>query len=48
MVCRELKITDKNISEIAYKNGFENISHFNRVFKSIKEISPRQYRSTIS
>lgn len=44
MVCRELKLTDKTISEIAYANGFENISHFNRVFKNFKEISPRQFR----
>lgn len=44
MVCRDLKLTDKNISEIAYEKGFENISHFNRVFKSIKSVSPRDYR----
>lgn len=47
MVCRELKLTDKTISEIAYTNGFENISHFNRVFKNFKEISPRQYRELL-
>lgn len=44
MICRELIVTDKSISEIAYSKGFENISHFNRVFKSFKEISPRLYR----
>lgn len=48
MVCRELKLTDKNISEIAYENGFENISHFNRVFKTLKGLSPRQYRQANS
>lgn len=48
MVCRELRLTDKNIAEIAYENGFENISHFNRVFKNLKEVSPRQYRKISS
>lgn len=48
MVCRELKLTDKTISEIAYANGFENISHFNRIFKKLKEVSPRKYREMSS
>lgn len=48
LVCRELRLTDKNIAEIAYENGFENISHFNRVFKNLKEVSPRQYRKISS
>ena len=45
MVCRELIYTDRNISEIAYDKGFENISHFNRVFKELKKVSPREYRN---
>lgn len=44
LVCRELVMTDKNISEIAYDMGFENISHFNRVFRGIKNVSPREFR----
>jgi len=47
MVCRELIYTDRNISEIAYDKGFENISHFNRVFKELKQMSPREYRGII-
>jgi len=33
-----------SISEIAYKSGFNNISNFNRVFKSIKKESPSLFR----
>lgn len=35
---------DLSISEIAFKCGFNNIANFNRVFKSIKKITPSQYR----
>lgn len=42
--CQYLVETDWKISEIAYKTGFENISHFNRIFKKIKLKSPSQYR----
>lgn len=44
MICRELVVTDTRISEIAYHNGFENISHFNRVFKDLKGVPPGHYR----
>lgn len=42
---RLLKSTELNISEIAYKVGFSNISHFNRVFKEINHCSPSEYRT---
>jgi len=41
---RLLNESDLNIGEIAYKVGFNNQSHFNRVFKSMEEISPTQFR----
>ncbi|MFT3737819.1 MAG: helix-turn-helix transcriptional regulator [Breznakibacter sp.] len=41
---RLLEQTDLNIGEIAYKVGFNNQSHFNRVFKSEFSISPSEYR----
>ncbi|HET8854412.1 MAG TPA: AraC family transcriptional regulator [Salinimicrobium sp.] len=44
LVCRELVLTDKDISVIAYETGFENISHFNRIFKRLKNVSPSTYR----
>jgi len=41
---RLLTRADLNIGEIAYKVGFNNQSHFNRVFKSELNISPSEYR----
>ncbi len=42
-----LDTSKRNISEKAYDSGFENISHFSRVFKEKYGYSPRQYRSNI-
>ncbi|WP_340114790.1 helix-turn-helix domain-containing protein [Maribellus mangrovi] len=39
-----LKSTKKSISEIAYDSGFENSSHFSRIFKEKFGLSPLQYR----
>lgn len=39
-----LQETDFGISEIAFKVGFENLSYFNRTFKSILGKSPREFR----
>jgi len=41
---RLLLESDLNIGEIAFKVGFNNQSHFNRVFKSEVQISPTEYR----
>ena len=35
---------DSSISEIAFRTGFNNIANFNRIFKSLKKITPSQYR----
>jgi len=35
---------DLSIAEIADKSGFNNISNFNRQFKSVKQISPSEYK----
>jgi len=35
---------DLSVAEIAYQSGFNNISNFNRQFKSIKKISPSEYK----
>lgn len=35
---------DMSISEIAFNSGFNNIANFNRIFKSIKNSTPSQYR----
>jgi len=36
--------TDKNISEICYECGFNNLSNFNRIFKSLKGCTPTEFR----
>ena len=36
------------ISEIAYEIGFQSLTHFNRVFKSIAGQSPTEYRQQLS
>ncbi len=36
--------TDLGIAEIAYRVGYENLSYFNRSFKSIAGITPKHYR----
>lgn len=42
--CNLLTDDHLNISEIAYKSGFENISNFNRQFKKIKRVTPSLFR----
>jgi AraC-like DNA-binding protein len=42
--CKMLISTDKNIGEIAFECGFNNISNFNRTFKSIIGKTPGIYR----
>ena len=44
---RLLQNKDLNIGEIAFKVGFNNQSHFNRVFKSEFQVSPTEYRDKI-
>lgn len=39
-----LKETDKKILDICYEIGFNNVNHFNRVFKQHTGISPSSYR----
>ncbi|MDI1324363.1 MAG: AraC family transcriptional regulator [Algoriphagus sp.] len=36
--------TDLSISTIAFRVGFENLSYFNRAFKSILGVTPREFR----
>jgi len=42
--CRMLITTDNRISEISMDTGFNNLAHFNRVFRSLRECSPSEYR----
>lgn len=42
--CLLLKTTGLNVTEIAFQSGFNSVSHFNKVFKSLEQLSPKQYR----
>ena len=41
---RKFMETSKNITDISRETGFSNLTHFNRVFKSVTGMSPSQYR----
>ncbi|MFZ6008839.1 MAG: helix-turn-helix domain-containing protein [Bacteroidota bacterium] len=41
--CRLMVTNAKNISQIAYECGYNNISNFNRQFKIIKKQTPSEY-----
>ncbi|MTI86366.1 MAG: helix-turn-helix domain-containing protein [Balneolaceae bacterium] len=41
--CKLLRNTDLNMSQICYESGFNNISNFNRQFKRITDMTPKQY-----
>lgn len=44
LACHFLLTTNLSIEHIAYSCGFESISHFNRTFLKLKEVSPRGFR----
>jgi len=43
MACKLLLEKEKNISEVCYQTGFNNISNFNRQFKAITGFTPSNY-----
>jgi AraC-like DNA-binding protein len=46
--CKALSEQEKNVFEIAYKCGFNNLANFNRQFKKIKKMTPSEFRKTTS
>lgn len=42
--CRALIETDRPVAEIAFESGFNNLSNFNRRFRELRGVSPRQFR----
>ena len=42
--CQRLVERESSIAEIAFATGFNNLSNFNRHFRRLKGISPREYR----
>ena len=44
IAARALVDTNRNISEICYMSGFNNMSNFNRTFKACRGVSPKEFR----
>lgn len=44
--CR-LLLENKPVADICFEVGFNNISHFNKTFKQLKGVSPREYKATL-
>ena len=42
--CELLKHSQKQVSEICFAVGFNDVPHFNRVFKELQGITPKEYR----
>ena len=45
--CKLLAENDRNVVEVAYECGFNNLANFNRQFKRIKCMTPTSYRRTV-
>ncbi len=41
----QLRSTDKNVNEVAFESGFEDVSNFIRSFKKKFSCTPLQYRT---
>lgn len=44
LACSLLKSTTLNITEICMRSGFKNVSYFNRKFKEVYQMTPKQYQ----
>ena len=42
--CALLLEGNDNIENICFKVGFQNVSNFNRIFKKVKSVAPKEYR----
>ncbi|MEM9159780.1 MAG: AraC family transcriptional regulator [Verrucomicrobiota bacterium] len=45
VACQKLMQSNDSVSEICYASGFNNLSNFNRRFKDVKGMSPREFRT---
>lgn len=43
---RILLETDRQVTDIAYRVGYKNVTHFNRIFKETEGLSPNQFRKS--
>jgi len=42
-----LKTSDHSITETAFSVGYRNLGHFNRIFKAVFKMPPREYRRKV-
>ncbi|SFU37842.1 AraC-type DNA-binding protein [Pustulibacterium marinum] len=42
-----IRTSNDKLREVAFQAGFNNVSYFNRQFKKIEKITPKQYRSLL-
>ena len=47
-VCERLTAESEPITRIAYECGFRNLSNFNRIFRHLTGMTPREYRNAYS
>ena len=45
--CKLLSAPEETITSIAFECGFNSVSNFNRFFKEIKGMTPREYRKML-
>ena len=46
--CQLISESSESISQICFRCGFNNIPHFNRIFKRYKKQTPTEYRAQFS
>ena len=46
--CKLLSDTDRNVVEVAFECGFNNLANFNRQFKKYKKMTPTDYRKIVN
>lgn len=46
--CKLITERDRSILEAAYASGFNSIANFNRQFRKIKDMSPTEYRDSVT
>jgi AraC-like DNA-binding protein len=46
--CRLLKDSTQSVSQIAFECGYANLSNFNRQFKQLMNLTPREYLKSVS
>jgi AraC-like DNA-binding protein len=40
--------TDRSVAQVCRESGFRNVANFNRRFRSMKGVSPREFRRQYS